>query len=106
MRFALKYLSGEKSLPSKQEMLIDQRAETEAHWNQGYPKRKTHLLYPMDRKYFDQLSQLAGIENAPNILDAIAMDQINDQIERPTEFRKYRFTIVDNKTYTKVRYED
>ncbi|XP_037041724.1 senecionine N-oxygenase-like isoform X2 [Bradysia coprophila] len=106
VRFALKYLSGEKSLPTKQEMLLDQQVETEAHWKQGYPKRKTHLLYPMDRKYFDQLSNLTDIENVPDILDAIAMDQINDLIERPTEFRKYKFTIIDDKTYTKVRYED
>lgn len=71
-------------------MLNDQQEETDAHWSLGYPKRKTHLLYPIERKYFEQLSNLADIENVPNILDAVAIDQINDLIEQPTEFRKYR----------------
>lgn len=87
-------------------MLSDQQAETQAHWSLGYAKRKTHVLYPRDMKYFDQLCSLADLENVPIVLDAIAMDQINDLIEQPTEFRKYRFTIVDDQTYTKVKYED
>lgn len=106
VRFALKYLSGEKRLPSKQEMLEDQRVQSEAMWSKGYPKRKTHLLLPIQREYFNQLSTLADIENVPLILDSVAEDAIMDLIGKPTEYRKYKFTVIDDKTYTKVKYED
>lgn len=87
-------------------MLRDQQVEAEALWNEGHPKHKTHLLFPNERKYFDQLSALADIENVPTVLDDIAMDQVKDFRGQPTEFRKYKYTIIDDKTYTKVKYED
>lgn len=87
-------------------MLTDQRVQAEALWSRGYPKRKTHILMPVQREYFDELSALADIENVPLILDRVAADAIKDLLEKPTEFRKYQFTIKDDQTYTKVKYED
>lgn len=87
-------------------MLRDQQNAAEALWNKGYPKRKTHSIVSIQREYFNQLSELADIENVPTILDAVAAEAIIDLRDQPTEFRKYKFTIIDDKTFTKVKYED
>lgn len=102
MRFALKFISGAKELPLKSDMLLDMRAQTQIHWDKGYPKKKTHFLGPEQRDYCKQLSETAEIENIPNVVLAIFNDHFENVKKNPTaNFRKFRYTVIDENTFHK-----
>lgn len=93
-------------MPSKDEMIRDQRIESQIIWNKGYRKSEAHFVYPVQRRYVNQLSELADIQNLPEVFDRIGDDTLVGLHSRPTEFRKYKYTIIDDKTFTKAKYED
>lgn len=82
------------------------RVDTQIHWNKGFPKHKTHYLGAEQREYFNQLSDMAEIKNLPLVYSAMHYDASNGLRDQPTQFRKYRYTIIDDKTFTKEKYED
>lgn len=94
-------LSKEKSLPSKYDMLKDEQFEAKKLWKKGYPKRKTHSVTQMQKEYFNQLSVLADIENVPGILVSLALESAKKRDEAPTEYRNYKYTVVDERTFTR-----
>lgn len=104
VRFALKFLSGMKMLPPKETMLMDMRANTHIHWNKGYRKHQTHFLGPEQKEYYRQLAEVGGIEPLPDVLAAMHFDSRKTMNEDPLNYRKYRYQILDNETFTKHRY--
>lgn len=102
----MKFISGAKKLPTKSEMLTDMRAQTAIHWNKGYRKHHTHYMGPEQREYFKQLSTAADVQNLPDVLAAMHFDSRATMAREPAHFRKYRYTIVDDKTFTKEKVED
>lgn len=40
----MKFLSGQKALPSKKEMIQDTEDEMKSRWEKGYKKRQAHLM--------------------------------------------------------------
>lgn len=87
------------TLPSKSEMLAD--------WHETHVTRnRTHDLGFVPKEYLNKLSTIAGIENVPEVIDAMAMETIKYFQEHQTEFRKFKYTVIDDKTFTKVKYED
>lgn len=102
----MKYITGAKRLPSKQEMLDDMHMQTKRHWNKGYRKRYTHYLGPEQADYYQQLAETAGVENIPDVLPKMHFDSRQTMIREPSQFRKYKYIIVDEKTFRKERYED
>lgn len=102
----MKFLSGEKKLPPKSEMLSDMHEQLRIHWNKGYRKHYTHYLGPEQKEYYKQLSETAEIENIPDVLAAMHFDSRASMARAPAEFRKYKYIIVDDKTFIKEKYED
>lgn len=99
----MRFISGEKKLPSKSEMLEDSLVQVQNIWNMGFPKRRSHFLLPIQREYFNQLSELGATENIPLVTDYIALDALNDLLTQPATFRQYKYTVIDDKTYTKEK---
>lgn len=44
VRFVMKFLSGKKPMPSKEEMLSNTEMEMQKRWDKGYKKRQAHLM--------------------------------------------------------------
>lgn len=105
-RFAIKFISGEKKLPTRLDMLEDQEDESIRQWNKGYPKWKTHDIARDQKVYQQELSELAGIKNLPDVFYAMYFDVADGLINSPTQFRKFRYIIVDDKTFIKKKYEN
>lgn len=103
VRFALKFLSGEKKLPTKDEMMQDSLANAKVHWMNGYPKSKTHYLIPIQDDCQRQLATTADIENIPDVYLKINSDILNSLINHPTEFRNFKYFIVDECNFTKIK---
>lgn len=40
----MKFLSGKKALPSKEEMQANTDAEMQRRWDKGYKKRQAHMM--------------------------------------------------------------
>lgn len=84
----------------------DMRANTHVHWNKGYHKHQSHYLGPEQKEYYAQLAKLADIENVPGVMAAIHYDSRDTLNKDPLNYRKYRYHIIDDKTFTKERYID
>lgn len=63
VRFCIKFLTKQKELPSKEEMLRETNEEMEKRWAKGYKKRQAHMMGPDQNNYYDDLSKTADIEN-------------------------------------------
>lgn len=87
-------------------MFKDLDAEIQTHSQQYHGKLKAHQLVSNRRKYVDELSEMAGIEKLPKVFDGIAIDATTDFRDHPLELRKYKYTIIDEKTHKKERYEN
>lgn len=102
----MKFISGKKTLPSRSEMLEEQMVEAQKQWNKGYPKAKTHDIARDQKAYQQQLSELADIKNLPDVFYAMYYDAVTGLNDQPTQFRKFRYTIIDDNTFVKVRDEN
>lgn len=49
----MKFMTGEKKLPSKEAMLKDTNDEMEERWAKGYKKRQAHMMGPVQVRYFN-----------------------------------------------------
>lgn len=98
-------MSGEKEWPSKSDMLADWRLDTECIWKNTCPKSKVHNLLPKQLEYQKQLSDLAGIKNLPFVVYTIAMDVRYFAKQQFEDVRKYKYTIIDENTFIKEKYE-
>lgn len=101
----MKFISGAKKLPTKTEMLLDMRAQTQIHWDKGYPKHKTHFLGLEQRDYCKQLADTADIKNIPDVKLAIFSSHIQDFMQNPFDIRKNKYIVIDDKTFEKIKYD-
>lgn len=106
MLFALQYLSGNKKLPSKDEMLKDMQIQMEMHWDRFQSNRSSQFSELEHREYYMQLRNLTSIDIPPEVISTIYLD--NDAMRKgdPNTFRKYRYIILDDIRYIKAKYEN
>lgn len=65
----MKFVSGEKKLPSKSEMYLDTQNQWKRLEEKGYSKRHTHKLKWFDQMdYFKQLAEAAEIKNVFDVM--------------------------------------
>lgn len=102
----MKFLSGAKQLPSKSKMLEDMQVQMQKHWNYGYRKHRSHFLLEEASEYSSQLAQMADIEGIPNVFLHIGAESFNASITGNLEFRKYKYTIIDDNTFRKEKFEE
>lgn len=58
VRFCMKFLTREKELPSREEMLRETNDEMEKRWAKGYKKRQAHMMGPVQVSIKLMLSML------------------------------------------------
>lgn len=108
VKFALKFISGEKNLPSKRDMFHDMRIQYDILSNKGIPKSNMHALHSPEflQDYFKQLSDAADIEEYSELSRSIYENSVSTMIRDPNGFRKYNYIIADDKTFTKEKCEE
>lgn len=72
------------------------------HWSRGYPKHRAHSVDSYHPEYFRQLADVADIENVPEVLSGIFLENEDTRKRQPISFRKYLYTIVDSKKFLKT----
>lgn len=83
-------------------MLSDMRTQTQIQWAKGYPKYKTHYLGTEQKDYCKQLSEIADIENMPEVLLSLFEDHLETIKKEPYTFRRYKYIVIDEKNFEKV----
>lgn len=102
----MKFLTGEKKLPSKSEMLKDMHIQLENHYRKGYRKRLTHFLGSEQKEYFNQLAQMADIENIPKVMSDMHFTARTTMLKEPQQYQNYKYTIIDDKTFIREKCDD
>lgn len=54
-------------------------------------------------EYANILSQEAEIENIPSVIIAIVFESAITHLKEPLEFRKYKYIVIDNNKFGKVK---
>ncbi|XP_050079524.1 senecionine N-oxygenase-like [Anopheles maculipalpis] len=102
-RFCLKFFSGQKSLPTKQEMLNAWQTDQDERKQRGLTGKLTHMLAgDLQQRYYDDLARIAGIEPLKPVLAKMHADCINSKNE-DVNFRNYEYRIIDDENFTKVK---
>lgn len=86
-------------------MLEDMQTQMFLHWRRDGSIRHSHSLGEDHPEYFDQLSNLTETERPKEVLTAIYVDNDVTRKRKPVSFRKYRYTIVDDVSFKKAKYE-
>lgn len=106
VEFALKFLSGEKELPSTDEMMQDLHANLQKHREKGYPKWKTHYLINVEDEYLKQLADVGDLKPIPEVYLKMVQHTLGNILTQPTEFRKYKYTVIDEHNFDCVKFEN
>ncbi|XP_055306207.1 senecionine N-oxygenase-like isoform X2 [Sitodiplosis mosellana] len=76
-------------LPPKSEMLKDMQTQLQNHYKKGYRKRLTHFLGPEQKEYFDQLAEMADIENIPEVMSDMHFIARTTMLREPAQYQRY-----------------
>lgn len=100
VRFCLTFFMGQKDLPSKAEMLLDMENDEKNRKQKGFSKKKSHYIGPeFQGEYFNSLAELAEIEPIKPVIMKIYSESIFNLLNDFANFRKKKFTIVDDENY-------
>lgn len=84
-------------------MLRDSHENTLAHWAKGYPKWKTHYLIGTETEYRKSIAETCDIKMIPDVILNIANDSFGLFLNEPTEFRKFKYTVIDSSNFTRIK---
>lgn len=101
-RFALKFMTGKKKLPSEDEMMKETNATVEARLSKGYQKHEAHILGLLHKDYYLDLAKTAHIKNIPDVYADIFTDVLRNIRTNPFGFRQIAYKIIDAKKYEKI----
>lgn len=100
VRFALKFMSGEKKLPSKENMMSETKQDEDDRKSQDFPKKKSHFLgLKSHANYYKDLAATAEIEAIKPVIPKIFDKTVANLFENFNTYRFYNFTIVDDESF-------
>lgn len=87
-------------------MLTDMQKQMKIKWSQDSRKSKSHKMGSLHREYFKQLSDTADVPNALPVFSAISFELNVTKTQDPLWFRSYRYTIIDEKRFIKIKTDE
>ncbi|XP_037946848.1 senecionine N-oxygenase isoform X2 [Teleopsis dalmanni] len=100
-RFVLKYMTGEKLLPTVTDMLVDMEKEMQSRWKKGYKKRQAHLLGYQQMEYFTDLAETAEVTNIKEVMAKLHNESSERFLDDLLHFREDKFKLIDDFTFIK-----
>lgn len=101
-RFFMKFLSGAKEFPSKEDMLRETEEEMQERWDKGYKKHHAHMMGPEQGKYYESMARIAEIESIKPVMTLIHNESSQRFLDDLVNFRKERYSIIDDYTFVKL----
>lgn len=94
----MRFLSGAKKLPTKSDMLKDMHIHSTI--------KRPLVVVSDEKEYIQELSKDAAIEGVPEVFSDIMVDVRKLRIREPSEYHKYKYTIIDGKHFVKEKSMD
>ncbi|KAG4076275.1 hypothetical protein HA402_014824 [Bradysia odoriphaga] len=96
----LKYLSGSRNIPSKEDMMSTTNKEMDSRWKNGFKKKQAHTLgTDLLDDYYGDLCQLAGLPPVKPYMMAIYRENQRNLKRDHVRFREINFTIIDDEHF-------
>lgn len=102
-RFCLKFMTGQKKLPSKCEMMEVFEEEMSERWQRGLRKHQAHMMGPDQHRYYQDIAAIAEIEPLKPVVTKLHNWSSLRFLDDLTNFRKDVFRILDDETFIKVQ---
>lgn len=102
VRFCIKFISGQKELPSREEMLTQTKKEMDERWAKGYKRRQAHMMGPEQGNYYEDLARTADIEPIKPVMTKLhneSSKRFNDDL---INFRNDIYKIIDDENYIHI----
>ena len=102
VRFVLKFLYGKKDLPSKADMLRQEKEELVKREQEGLQKKHFHMMGPKQGDYFDDLADTAGITPLPPVFTKLHDKSSEGFLNDLVHYREKRYRIIDDYNYIQL----
>jgi hypothetical protein len=100
VRFALKFMTGAKKLPTKAEMLHDMQDDEEQRKSEGFPKKKSHFLgLERHSKFYEDLAAIAEIQPMKPVIAKMFNKTVANIFADFNSYRQVDFKIVDDENF-------
>ncbi|XP_076668717.1 senecionine N-oxygenase-like [Andrena cerasifolii] len=99
VRFVLKFWYGKKDLPSKADMLRQEREELVKREKEGLQKKHFHMMGPKQGDYYDDLADTAGITPLPPVFTKLHNESSDGFLNDLVHYREKRYRIIDDYNY-------
>jgi hypothetical protein len=100
IRFALKFMSGKKKQPTKDEMMKDMQHDEEERKLKGFAKKKAHFLgLEKHAGYYAELAEIADLQPLKPVLAKIFNKTVRNLFENFNTYRFYNFEIIDEELF-------
>ncbi|XP_065077840.1 senecionine N-oxygenase-like isoform X2 [Ochlerotatus camptorhynchus] len=99
-RFIMKYYSGSRLLPSREEMMEDFEKEINDRWARGLQKRQAHMMGgEVQRVYYNDVAKTADIEPIPPVMINMHIASHRRKNEDLSGYRNDIFRAVDKENF-------
>ncbi|XP_020708737.2 senecionine N-oxygenase isoform X1 [Athalia rosae] len=102
VRFALKFWLGDKKLPTKEDMLAEEKREIETRRKEGLSKQQFHMMGPKQGRYYEELSETADLDPLPPVLTTLHNESSQRFLDDLSNYREDRYKIIDNYNYVQL----
>jgi dimethylaniline monooxygenase (N-oxide forming) len=100
IRFCLTFMTGQKKLPSKDEMHQDTERDMNDRWMRGLKKRKAHAMgQGFQERYFAELATETSIEPIKPFVTRMYNENRRNMGENSENYRKFKFTLLDDENF-------
>ncbi|XP_075165418.1 flavin-containing monooxygenase 2 isoform X2 [Haematobia irritans] len=101
VRFALKFFTNKEKLPSQKKMLDALNDDMLERRQRGLDERNAHKMAEKQFDYFQELSEVAGLNIKP-VIAKIMKDCGKKYIYELETYRRYQFKILDDDNFLKI----
>lgn len=100
VRFALRFMSNEKKLPTKELMLQETLKDEEERKSKGFSKKKSHFLgLEKHAKYYDDLASTADVEAVEPVISKIFNKTVANLFDNFKTYRFFNFKVLDHESF-------
>ncbi|XP_043256572.1 dimethylaniline monooxygenase [N-oxide-forming] 3-like [Colletes gigas] len=102
VRFVLRFWSGKKDFPSKEDMLKEEKEELEKLLAKGLRKRHFHEMGHKQGVYFDDIANIAGITRLPPVISKLHDESSMRFLDDLVHYRESRYKIIDDYNFIQL----
>lgn len=103
VRFFIKTLTGEVSLPTKEEMLRDSEDEMRRRNEKGLKRKQFHMMGRLQGEYYESLAEAGRLPRIPAVMAKLHNDSSQRFLDDLVNYRNDVYKIIDDDTYVKVK---